>query len=216
MTGMHNQIRQTASSLAGDEPVRYGLVSGYDPSSYSIKVTLQPEGVETGWLPLTSEWVGNGWGLFSPPALGTSIKVDFQEGGTSNGIASGRTFNDVDRPLAVQAGEFWLVHASGAFLKLTNDGKLAINSQVEVDATGPTINIQATGTVNVMAAGQANVTAPSINLGAAGQSLLSLVTSAFQELFNGHTHTSAASGNPTSSPNQTMGATHVTSTVKGG
>lgn len=76
------------------------------------------------------------------------------------------------------------------------------------------VNTDSSASVN--AATSANVTAPAINLGASGQSLLSFVTSAFMALFNGHTHTSSAAGTPTSTPNQTMGSSHVTSTVKGG
>ncbi|SPA44830.1 Gp138 family membrane-puncturing spike protein [Cupriavidus taiwanensis] len=103
------------------------------------------------------------------------------------------------------------VSATAAQLR-TDDGQ----AFVEVNAATHAINIQTTAPVNVTSTASASVTAPSISLGAAGQSLLSFVTSAFQALFNGHTHTSAGAGSPTSVPNQAMGSTHLTSTVKGG
>ncbi|EJN10477.1 hypothetical protein PMI40_00005, partial [Herbaspirillum sp. YR522] len=125
------------------------------------------------------------------------------------GMAGGRTFNDVDRPLAVQSGEFWLMHKLGGSIKLTNDGKVSVNSAVEINAAGPVINLTATGNVNVVA--------PSITLGAAGQALKSFITDAFIALFNSHTHTSTAAGTQTSNPTQQMNpAAHATSTVKGG
>lgn len=60
-----------------------------------------------------------------------------------------------------------------------------------------------------------NVVAPIINLGATGQSLRAFVTSAFQALFNSHTHP-GDSGGTTGAPNQQMGAGELTTTVKGG
>ena len=89
-------------------------------------------------------------------------------------------------------------------------------SSAGIGIVSPTaVQVQAP-TVEVTATTSATVTAPSISLGASGQSLFALVTSAFQALFNGHTHTSAASGSPTSIPNQTMGSSELTTTVKGG
>jgi hypothetical protein len=69
--------------------------------------------------------------------------------------------------------------------------------------------------VSVTASNSASVTAPSISLGAAAQSLLSLVTSAFMTLFNGHTHPDPQGGN-SSPPTQQMTSAHLTTTIKGG
>ncbi len=87
-----------------------------------------------------------------------------------------------------------------------NSSGITIHSPVAVNITAPIVNVNATTS--------ANVTAPSISLGASGQSLLAFVTSAFTELFNGHTHNET--GTVTGAPNQTMNAGHITTTVKGG
>ena len=50
-------------SEAGESGTRQGTVTAYDPDNYAVKVQLQPTGEETGWIPLSSPWVGNGWGL---------------------------------------------------------------------------------------------------------------------------------------------------------
>lgn len=91
---------------------------------------------------------------------------------------------------------------------------------VQFSATG--INITSPNSVTitapiatVIATGSASITAPSITLGASGQTLLSFVTSAFTSLFNSHTHADPQGG-ITSAPSPQMGATHVTTTVKGG
>ncbi|WDZ97991.1 phage baseplate assembly protein V [Herbaspirillum sp. WKF16] len=193
---------------------RMGTVSSYNPADYTVKVKLQPDDTETGWLPLAALGVGQGWGMIFAPGIGDQIEVQFQEGDAETPIACGRFFNDVDRPMSVPSGEFWLVHKSGGFIKTTNDGKASINGQAEVDVTAPTIMIQATGNVNVMAGGQANVTAPVINLGAAGAALLNILNSAFATLFNSHTHKSNGTAVQTDPPLQQAGAAHMTSTVK--
>ncbi|AVF41498.1 baseplate assembly protein [Pandoraea apista] len=191
---------------------RDGTISGYDPSAHAVKVLLQPEETETGWIQLAAAAVGAGWGVVFAPSIGDAVQVDFILGNAEAPKAVACFFNDVDRAMPVPSGEYWMVHKSGAFMKMTNDGKVAINSQIEVDVTAPTVMIQATGNVNVQAGGQANVIAPAINLGAAGQSVLSIITSAFMALFNTHTH--PETGSITGVPNQKMDSSHMTSTVK--
>lgn len=81
---------------------------------------------------------------------------------------------------------------------------IKVTSPTKVEIVAPTVEVTATTL--------AKVTAPVIQLGAAGQTLLAFVTSAFQALFNTHTHASSGTG----APNQQMGAGHMTTTVKGG
>ncbi|MGA4020409.1 phage baseplate assembly protein V [Ralstonia nicotianae] len=222
MQHVRNQIALAAQlAQAGRAESRVGIVTSYDPGTAAARVRIQPVDPDnpdrslTGWLPVASPWVGNGWGLDAPVSPGDQVEVKFFGGEIENGYIAMRLYSDRARPTGAKSGELYLTHQAGAFLKLTNDGKFAVNSQVEIDATAPTINIQATGNVNVQAGGTASITAPSIQLGAAAQSLLSFVTSAFMTLFNSHTHPDPQGGN-TLQPNQQMGATHLTTTVKGG
>lgn len=107
---------------------RLGTVSGYDPSTYMVKVQLQPEGIETGWLPLGSPAVGNQFGIFAAPAIGDQVEVQFPDGDLSSGVVSARFYSDVARPLNVPSGEIWIVHKSGSFLKFHADGSIEINA----------------------------------------------------------------------------------------
>lgn len=125
---------------------RMGVVRSYDPVNYCAKVEKQPGGELTGWLPVLTLWGGNGWGLFAPPSPGDVVKILFQEGGKEAGIVLGRFFSTVTRPLAVPAGEFWLVHKEGAALKLTNDGTLTL-----ADKAGSSLAMNADGTVTINA-----------------------------------------------------------------
>lgn len=219
-----NTMRQQADMAGGARAmVRHGIVSGYDPGSYCAKVRVMPEDRETGWLPIVSPWIGNGWGLFAPPSIGDAVEVQFQEDDAEAGYVCQRFFNDSDRPLSVQSGEFWLVHKTGAFFKLTNDGKALINGQAEIDATAPTINITATGNITaqaggnatVQAGGTATIQAPSIILKNAGAALKKLCTDVFMALYNSHMHTSSTAGTQTSTPTQQASAgTHTTNIVQ--
>jgi phage baseplate assembly protein V len=216
MRGLLNVMRAQADMAgSGRAAVRLALVSSYDPVNYCAKARIQPEDTETGWLPVVSPWTGNGWGLFAPPTPGDLVEVQFQEDDIEAGFICQRFYNDTDRPLTVQSGEFWLVHQSGSFIKLTNDGKALINGFLEIDATAPTVNITATtGNVNVQAAGMAVVKAPAIHLQNAGSALKKLCTDVFMSLYNGHTHTSAGSGAQTAVPTQQASiGTHTTTVV---
>ena len=87
---------------------------------------LQPEGVLTDWIPLKAMMVGNGFGVFMAPTVGEACEVDFQEGDASAGSAGWRFFNNVERPLNVPAGEIWLVHSTGASIKMATSGSITL------------------------------------------------------------------------------------------
>jgi len=162
------------------------VVDSYDPNRYAARVRFQPDNRLSGWLPVMTLWRGNGWGLFCPPSQGDQVQVQFQEDEPGTGTVCLRSYSAGARPLVVTSGEFWLVHQTGAFLKLTNDGKVSINSGVEID------------------------------IGSLGQQLHQLVTDAMVSLFNSHTHSGVASGpGSTGVPNQPMGQGHLTQILKG-
>lgn len=92
------------------------------------------------------------------------------------------------------------------YIQFNNSG-ITIHSPNAVNITAQVINATATT--------QANVTAPDIRIGATGQTLTSLVTSAMQTLFNNHVHPNPEGGN-TGVPTVAMGAGQLTTTIKGG
>jgi phage baseplate assembly protein gpV len=116
---------------------KVGLVSATRADKFAVKVTLQPEGDETGWLPVLSPWVGNGWGLCARLQQGAQVLVLHQENDLSNGIVIGSMFSVVDAVPNTNMGdsEFWLVHKSGSLLKFTDDGKVALTSNGDLDIT---------------------------------------------------------------------------------
>ena len=129
MDQLWNMIKAGAGGLDGlTGTVRFGLISSFDPASYSAKVMIQPENVLSGWLPIMSSWVGNGWGLAAPLPPGTQVVILAQEGDAEQGVIAGAVWSSVDKPLSAPAGELWLQHQTGSFVKLQSDGTIRLSA----------------------------------------------------------------------------------------
>jgi uncharacterized protein involved in type VI secretion and phage assembly len=141
---LDNAVRGIAArATQGRVGTKLGVVTAYDPDRYAIKVQYPPDDVESGWIPLGALMVGNGYGILAPPAIGDQVKVEFQEGALDAGVAGLTLFNDVEVPPHVLPGEVWLLHKSGSFFKLTNDGKASFS-----DAHGASVILNGDGTIS--------------------------------------------------------------------
>jgi hypothetical protein len=103
---------------------RIAVVTSVDPATFTARVTIQPEAVLSGWLPIASAWVGNGWGMACPPLPGDQVVVIWQEGDSEQGVIIGRLWSGAVPPPNTPPGEIWIVHKTGSFLKLHNDGSI--------------------------------------------------------------------------------------------
>lgn len=170
--------------------IRLGIVTGYDPNTYSVKVEFLPDQAESGWIPLDADWVGNSWGDFAPPNEGDQVAVAFQDGGQDAGFVVAKFYDTQNVPLPVNPGERWLVHKNGQFVKLTNDGKVTVSdahgAQVQMDGAG---NIASTGTWTHT--GSLHVTT---TLQVDGQSTLAAVTSNGHDVGSTHKHSGVTTG----------------------
>jgi len=142
-----------------------GSITSYDPVKHLVIVQIHPAtddepALQTGWIPYSASWVGNGWGLYAAPVLNTLCSVLYQQGSRQIPIAAAPLFDGNNRPLTVESGEFWLVHATGSSLKLTNDGNLSLSSSGQINITAPTVNINAST--------ECNIFSPVVKAGASG------------------------------------------------
>lgn len=136
MDAFWNLVKAKAGGLDGlAGAARFGLVSSFDPAAYAARVLIQPENILSGWLPVLSAWVGAGWGMCAPLPPGTQVLVVAQEGDAEQGVVIGAVWSAVDATPGAPAGEFWLRHASGSFVKLLGDGSIALQADV-VKVTG--------------------------------------------------------------------------------
>jgi phage baseplate assembly protein V len=183
MEDLTNAMRREAERVAATvAQTRMGIVSGYDPNRHAVKLRLQPEGHETGWIPWGSLVAGNGWGIFAPPTLGMQAVVSFQEGNSETAVAVATVHSDDDRPEVEgignpPSGEIWLVHKDGARIRLTNDGTIELRQQEGTEA-----KLNPDGTVDILG--------PTIRIGAEGSLFRGLLTDLFITFFNQHTHPS--------------------------
>lgn len=181
-------------SGAGESRTRQGIITAYDPDSYAVKVQLQPTGEETGWIPLSSPWVGNGWGLAAGPMTGAIVEVEFDAGLMGAGMAAGQFFNDEDRCPGPPAGEFWLIHQSGSLLKFLNNGEVLLRAREKLTYDAPLHHF--TGGDVLMDGNLKVVRDISDHNGAHG------TVQNIRTVYNGHTHLEKGKGNFTATPRQ--------------
>lgn len=144
MDNFWNQVKARAAALDGmTGQARFGLVSSFDPNAYAARVMVQPENLLSGWLPVLGQWVGAGWGMAAPLSPGDQVLLLAQEGDAEQAVILGRVWSSVDPPPAAPCGEFWLLHRSGSFLKLQNDGSISMQAST-VNITG---NLMVSGSI---------------------------------------------------------------------
>jgi phage gp45-like len=133
MERLLNALKAQAASLdRALGQARFGVVTSIDPVRYAARVSLQPEGVLTGWLPVLSIWAGAGWGAVCLPVPGDQVLVVPQEGDAEHGVIVGVCYSDAALPPIAPVGELWLVHSSGASLHLCNDGTVRMTGDLHV------------------------------------------------------------------------------------
>src|ERR1700733_4193944 len=84
---------------------RHGLVTSYDPKNHLAKVAFQPEGQESGWLPIETGHIGAGYGIaigLQPGGGGSSVP---NLGGLGNTPQSGVTNQTSGDQVIVQVQE---------------------------------------------------------------------------------------------------------------
>ncbi|GBR44227.1 phage baseplate assembly protein V [Neokomagataea thailandica] len=97
----------------------FGIVSAVDPNNHAIKVRVQPEDIETGWMPDISGVQSGDLKISCPSSLGTHVVLVPVEGDAEQFIAVGTLFDSVVMPPRVPGegrviypGE-WLIQAGG-------------------------------------------------------------------------------------------------------
>lgn len=134
MERLLNAIKAHAAAQdASSGQPRFGSVTSVDPAAGTARVRLQPDGVLTGWLPVLSPWVGAGWGMSCPPSPGDQVLVVPQEGDAEHGAVVARAWSAGAAVPATPVGELWLTHRSGSFVRLLNDGTVAVKGDLHVD-----------------------------------------------------------------------------------
>lgn len=126
-----------------------GIVTSYDPQTHAVKVSLQPEGQLTGWIPLRQSAASNGAGNHMAPNVGDFASIAFHEDDRDAATVTGFFFNHQSQPTEVQAGEWLYKHSSGSLLYFKADGSLQA-----LDKAGSSAVLDGTGNIVVTPKGR--------------------------------------------------------------
>lgn len=183
---LQNAIRQHAASMdASGAVVRWGTVASNHPTDMTVKVLLQPEGATTGWLPVASSMVGSGWGIVHKYPVGTPVLCLPDAGDSGNLVVIGASWSKSRMPPAAPEGELWLVHSTGAAIKLLASGHITLQ-----DPSGTTMAFTNNGTVLLI--GSLVVTGDITDLNGAHGTM-----AAFRTAYDAHAHTGVQVGGGT-------------------
>ena len=128
-------LAASASSVAGRP--RHGVVSSVDPATHSVKVTVQPEGVVSGWLPDPGIACA-GLRIACPAEVGTQVLLVPVEGDAEHPVIVARLFDTTMLPPTspftnrpVQPGEIGIFLADGTALHVSA-GAVSVKGQLVV------------------------------------------------------------------------------------
>jgi phage baseplate assembly protein gpV len=114
-----------------------GTVTSRQASPPSVKVMLQPYGVETGWIRVGSQYAGNGFGFLAIPPEGQAVKVSFDMGDTSSGLTLCSVWNDIDiAPTLVNVDDVAFIHQSGSKLYFHQNGDVDLSPAGNLNLAG--------------------------------------------------------------------------------
>lgn len=178
---MNAQMLAATQADAERAGLRSGIVSAFDPATYAVRVRLQPEDVETGWIPVATLAAGAGWGLQLAPKLGAVALVQFERDAIDAGVVVGFQFGDRMRPQRVPAGEFSLRHESGSRLRFLADGSVELVASGTLRTQAPAWEHQGSVTITGTLTASTDVVGGGVSL-------------------KGHRHAGVRGGTDTSGP----------------
>jgi phage baseplate assembly protein gpV len=123
--------------LAGRHTKRYAMATSWDPKTHMVKVMLQPEGVESGWLPVHTMSAGDGYGHMTGIVTGDGTKtgeqleITHQEGEFEAGAVTARVHSKQQPPPSLESGEQLFLAYFKQFIKFDKNGQVIIQ-----DASG--------------------------------------------------------------------------------
>jgi phage baseplate assembly protein gpV len=117
--------------------LRHAIVSAVDAKTHTVKVTIQPEGIESGWIP-DSGFAAGGLKIACPCEVDTQVVIAPMEGDAEHPVIVGRLFDATKTPPVspasgdvVQPGEIGIFADQGVYLHLSRKG-IAIGGDLHV------------------------------------------------------------------------------------
>lgn len=121
--------------MAGRHSKRYGKATSWDPETHMVKVMLQPEGIESGWIPVHTMAAGDGYGHMTGIVTGDGkdtgeqLEITHQEGEFEAGAVTARAHSKKQKPPKIESGEQLLLTPFKSFIKFAEDGSITITDK---------------------------------------------------------------------------------------
>lgn len=160
MSQIEDIVRRIVDQMMTRQPkTRIGIVTSYDPNRYAAKVKLQPEGIESGWVPISTLHIGNGYGIAVGLTPGDQVVMGYHEGDPESPFVMGRLHSDQERPPVAQSGEIVIQHKSGAVFKIDTSGNISVSGDgnLTINVTGDIALTSASLTHNTLNVGSTHV-----------------------------------------------------------
>ena len=152
INGIRSLAEQSGNRLAH---ARHGIVSSYDGQTHRAKVLIQPENVETGWLPVSTMLAG-AQAIYTGLVPGSQVMLLPQEGDADSYTVVGGIFDDIQPPpmapstfagagTRIQPGETIIVGPNASSLRMCADGSILIKPGTVLNVDGP---IHASGNIS--------------------------------------------------------------------
>lgn len=148
MQGVHeilSMMGETARDAATRAlQFRFGEIASYDPENAPGVVTVKykPDDTLSGDMPLATTWSGSPEvpsGALGGPELGSQVIVLAFDLEWTHTIAVLATWSNTNPPPPVPAGEYWVFHKAGSYVKLDNEERVRIHGPVQVDLIAPLV-----------------------------------------------------------------------------
>lgn len=216
-----HMIKQAVAQQQGDyRPFVYGHVASYDPKLHRIRAmvpSLRDDGdtaVLTGWMPLGTVGVGDGYGVqiapvggatLEQPTKGEQVKISVIDDGIGTALGAHLAYTEQQKPpfTDLEPGTFAIKDKMGTYFRSRKDGTLEVSvaKDQKIDITGDSTitlkgksSLTADGDVNVTAKGAVNIKGASGDVVVAG---VSLVHHTHSQPVDGHGDTEAETNPPT-------------------
>ena len=119
---------------------RHAIVTSVDPVAHAVKVMVQPDGQESGWIPDGAAAAGS-LRICCPSEIGTQVLVVPVEGDAEHPILVSRLFDVVHTPPSspattkpVQPGEVGVFIQDGAYIHMTGNN-IYLKGSVIIDGS---------------------------------------------------------------------------------
>lgn len=131
------------------------IVTSYNPVTHSVKGTLMPEGIMSGWIPIRVAGASSqGISHVVAPSIGDQANIAYAEGDPEAAHVTGFSHNDIDQPPMAACGTMIVKHnPSGVLQAMSGTGHVFAAPGQSITHSAQTITHTATGQISMTAAG---------------------------------------------------------------